>query len=54
MNPFLSHVCDWGLCSDVVSPPEEVVEETGGVRLEIAKHEPGAPLVGLCASLTFL
>lgn len=30
MDPFLSHVCDWGLCSGVVSPAEVEVQETGG------------------------
>lgn len=44
MNPFLSHVCDWGLCNDVVSPPEVEVGETGGAGgLEIALPELEAP-----------
>lgn len=44
MNPFFRRVCDWGLCSGVVSPPEVEVEETGGAGgLEIALPELGAP-----------
>lgn len=50
---ILRHVCDWGLCSRVVSPPE--VEETGGAGgLEITLPGPGATEVGLCVHLSIL